>query len=90
MNITIAATVRNVVAVYFGVKASHVTDQVRLRDLGADWLARLEILMMIEDRLPDFRVGDVVVDHIETVGDLIRSLEAAPSRDGLTTERSGS
>jgi len=75
MNSANAANLRRVIAGHFGVKLDHVVDEVRLRDLGADWLDRLELLIMIEDQIPDLQINDLVADHIETVGDLIRAVE---------------
>jgi acyl carrier protein len=84
MNSTAAQTVRRVIAGYFGVKVDRVVDEMRLRDdLGADWLDRLELLIVIEDQLPDFQFNDVVVEQIETVGDLMRAVEDSAIRPPL-------
>jgi len=80
MNATTAANVRRVIAGHFGVKLDRVADDDRLRDLGADWLDRLELLIMIEDQVPDVNISDVVADHIETVGDLLRAVEDSAAR----------
>jgi acyl carrier protein len=80
MNTGTSADVRRVIAGHFGVKPDRVVDDARLRDLGADWLDRLELLIMIEDQLPDLRISDLVADHIETVGDLMRAVEGSATR----------
>ena len=80
MNATTAANVRRVIAGHFGVKLDRVVNDARLRDLGADWLDRLELLIVIEDQVPDVNITDVAADHIETVGDLIRVVEDSTAR----------
>jgi acyl carrier protein len=44
-------------------------------DLGADWLDRLELMIVIEDRIADVVITDEDVDQLEVVGDLIRHIE---------------
>ena len=80
MNGATAANVRRVIAGHFGVKLDRVVDDARLRDLGADWLDRLELLIMIEDQVPEANISDAAADHIETVGDLIRVVEDFTAR----------
>lgn len=81
MNSTTAQTVRRVIAEHFGVKVDRVVDEIRLRDdLGADWLDRLELLIVIEDQLPDFQFNEVVAEQIETIGDLMRAVEDSAIR----------
>lgn len=63
MNTVTSTHVRRVIAGHFGVKLDRVVDDARLRDLGADWLDRLELLIMIEDQLPDLRISDLVADQ---------------------------
>ena len=70
-----AANVRRIIAKQFGVKLDRVVDDANLRHLGADRLDRLELLIRIEDQVPNLQISDLVVDHIETVGDLMRSIE---------------
>ena len=43
---------------------------------GADWLDRLELMIVIEDRFADVVITDEEVDQLE-VGDLIRHLKSA-------------
>jgi acyl carrier protein len=45
-------------------------------DLGADWLDRLELMITIEDQVAGIEIDDVVVDQIDTVGDLMRVIES--------------
>ena len=40
--------------------------------LGADWLDRLELLILVEDEFSDVEISAGNADHIQTVGDLIR------------------
>jgi acyl carrier protein len=53
MNSATSANVRRVIAGNFGVKLDRLVDDARSHDLGADWLDRLELLIMIEDQVPD-------------------------------------
>ncbi len=81
MNEGVATRVRNVIAEQLGVDAERVTDDARfLDDLGADWLDRLELMIVIEDKLACSEIEDDVVDQIVAVGDLIRFVEAHPLR----------
>jgi acyl carrier protein len=74
MDSAAAAGLRRIIAGHFRVKLSRVVDDTRFSDLGADWLDRLELLMVIEDQLPELQTGKLVVGEIETVGDLVRAL----------------
>ncbi len=49
---------------------AHFTD-----DLGADWLDRLELMMVVEDQLAGLEITDADVGQIEVVGDLIRYIK---------------
>ena len=78
MNDHLTAKVRNVIAGHFGIDTNCLTDEARFRDdLGADWLDRLELMIAIEDQVAGIEIADVVVDHIDTVGDLMRVIEAS-------------
>ena len=66
-----------VIVEHLGVDAKRVSNEAHLKDLGADWLDRLELVMLIEDRF-GVEIGDDVVDRIEAVGDLIHLIEAQP------------
>jgi acyl carrier protein len=77
MNDRLVAKVRSVIAEHFGIDANRLTDEARFRDdLGADWLDRLELMITIEDQVAGIEIDDVVVDQIDTVGDLMRVIES--------------
>ena len=79
MNVSLATRVRNVVAGHFGIEADRLADDARLHDdLGADWLDRLELMIIIEDQVPELEIDDEAIEQIETVGDLMRLIEDAP------------
>ena len=68
--------VREIVAGHFGLDPDRLTDDARFQeDLGADWLDRLELLITIEDQISGFEIADVVAEQIDTVGDLMRTIE---------------
>jgi acyl carrier protein len=68
--------VRTLIAEHLGVDVERVTDDVRLSDLGADWLDRLELLIVIETQFADASITDTEVDRIDVVGDLVRYVES--------------
>jgi acyl carrier protein len=81
--LALAIKVREVVAGHFGIDLERLTDESRLRDdLGADWLDRLELMIAIEDRVAGFEIANVVVEQIDTVGDIMRAIKdtAAPGK----------
>jgi acyl carrier protein len=68
--------VRTLVAKHLQVDVKHVTDEAHFRDdLGADWLDRLELMMLIEDQFAGVEITDDDADQMEVVGDLIRYIE---------------
>src|SRR5215468_7264791 len=68
--------VRTLIADQLGVDVKRVTDEAHFTDdLGADWLDRLELMIVIEDRVADVVITDEDVDQLEVVGDLIRHIE---------------
>jgi acyl carrier protein len=68
--------VRTLVANHLGVSVGRVTDEAHFTDdLGADWLDRLELMMVVEDQFAGVEITDADVDQIEVVGDLIRHIE---------------
>ena len=74
----VAVKIRALIAEYLGVDANRVSDEAHFRkDLGADWLDRVELVIAIEDRF-GVEIGDDVAERIEAVGDLIHVLEAQP------------
>ena len=67
--------VRALIAHQLGVDVKRVTDEAHFADdLGADWLDRLELMIVIEDRFADVVIADEDVDQLEVVGDLIRHI----------------
>ena len=68
--------VRALIAGHLDVDIKLVTDEAHFtEDLGADWLDRLELTMLIEDQFNGLEISDDDVDQIEVVGDLIRHIE---------------
>ncbi len=76
MQQNVTLRVREIIAGHFGVDPKRVTNEARFRDdFGADWLDRLELIIVIEDQVAGFELADVVADHIDTVGDLMRAID---------------
>ena len=68
--------IRALIADHLDVDIRLVTDEAHFtEDLGADWLDRLELTMLIEDQFTGLEISDHDVDRIEVVGDLIRHIE---------------
>src|SRR5262249_35687678 len=75
-----AKDVRTLIARQLGIDVKRVTDEAHFgNDLGADWLDRMELMIVIEDRFVDVVITDVDVDQLEVVGDLIRHIKNANS-----------
>ena len=73
-----AKDVRTLIADHLGVDVRRVTDEAHFtEDLGADWLDRLELMIVIEDQFVDVEITDADVDQIHVVGDLIHHIESA-------------
>jgi acyl carrier protein len=73
---SVISDVRTLIAGHLGVSVSRVTDEAHFtKDLGADWLDRLELMMAVEDQFAGVEITDADVDRIELVGDLIRHIE---------------
>jgi acyl carrier protein len=73
-----ANDVRTIIANHLGIDVERVTDEAHFTDdLGADWLDRLELMIVIEDQFPAVEITDDDVDQIEVVGDLIRHIKGA-------------
>jgi acyl carrier protein len=71
-----AKDVRTLIAHQLDVDVKRVTDEAHFSDdLGADWLDRLDLMILIEDQFVDVVITDEDVDQIEVVGDLIRHIE---------------
>jgi acyl carrier protein len=72
--------VRTLIANHLGVSVRRVTDDAHLTDdLGADWLDRLDLMIVVEDQFAGVEITDDDVDRIEVVGDLIRHIETLDS-----------
>ena len=68
--------VRTLVANHLGVSVGRVTNEAHFtHDLGADWLDRYELMIVVEDHFDGVEIADADVDQIEVVGDLIRHIE---------------
>jgi acyl carrier protein len=71
-----ADEVRTLIAEYLDIDPKRVIDEVHLSDdLGLDWLDKLELMILIEDKFADVEFSDVAVQEIEVIGDLIRRIE---------------
>ena len=68
--------VRTLIANQLGVDVKRVTDEAHFTDdRGADWLDRLELMIVVEDRFANVVITYEDVGQIEVVGDLIRHIE---------------
>ena len=68
--------IRTLIAKHLGVGVERVTDEVRFADLGADWLDRLELMIVIEAQFAGAKIANNDVDQIYVVGDLMRYVES--------------
>jgi acyl carrier protein len=69
--------IRAMIADQLGVDVKRVTNQTHFaRDLGVDWLNRLELVMLVED-WTGLELHDDDVEQINVVADLIRLFESA-------------
>ena len=76
INENVAIKVRDLIAEHLGIDAKRVSNEAHFRkDLGADWLDRLELMIAIEDRF-GVEITDDEADQICAVGDLIRHVES--------------
>jgi acyl carrier protein len=76
--VTSAKDVRTIIANHLGVDVKRVTDEAHFTyDLGAGWLDRLELMIVIEDQFPAVEITDDDVDQMDVVGDLIRHVAGA-------------
>jgi len=77
MSDSLTIKVRKIIAGHFGIDPNRLTDESHFRDdLRADRLDRLELMIAIEDQIAGIEIDDVVADHIDTVGDLMRVVES--------------
>jgi acyl carrier protein len=66
---------RALIAKNLDIDIRRVTDDAHLiRDLGADWLDRLELIILVEE-ISGVEIADHEADLIEVVGDLIRYID---------------
>ena len=73
--------VRTLIANHLGVDVKRMTDEAHFTDdLGADWLDRLKLMIVIEDQFADVLVTDEELDQLEVVGDLIRHMAPRGAR----------
>ena len=79
-----SGNIRTLIADQLGVNVERVTDQSHFaRDLGVDWLTRLELVILVED-WTGLELHDDDVERINVVGDLIRLFKSAKEqRDRL-------
>ncbi len=56
--------IRTLIAEHLNVDIQRVTDEAHfIDDLGADWLDRLELMIIIEDRFGGLEITDDDADH---------------------------
>jgi acyl carrier protein len=66
---------RALIAKHLNVEIGRVTDDAHLsRDLGADWLDRLELVILVEE-IAGVEITDSEADRIDIVGDLISLID---------------
>lgn len=71
------SVVRALIARHLDVDIGRVTDDASfIDDLGADWLDRLELMIVIEDHFPGLEIPEDDADRMQVVGDLIRYIES--------------
>jgi acyl carrier protein len=72
-----SGNIRAFIANQLGINVERVTDQSHFaRDLGVDWLTRLELVILVED-WTGLELRDDDVERITVVGDLIRFFASA-------------
>ncbi len=66
-------TLRTLIADYVGIESEKITDEAHFtKDLGLDWLDRVELIILIEEEFHAVEFSDADVKQIEIVGDFIR------------------
>ena len=71
-----ADKIRTLIGGYLGIDAKRVIDEAHFcDDFGIDWLGRLELMILMEDKFPGVEITNKDADQIEVVGDLIRHIE---------------
>jgi acyl carrier protein len=82
--------IRTLIAKHLDVDVERVTDDAQfINDLGADWLDRLELMILIEDQFHGLEITDDDADQIKVVGDLIRYVENWVRGESLVSEGRG-
>ena len=77
-----SGNIRALIADQLGVRVERVTDQSHfVRDLGVDWLTRLELVILVED-WTGLELRDDDVEQITVVSDLIRFFASAEEEVG--------
>jgi len=72
--------IRALIAEQLGVDVKRVTDQLHFaRDLKVGWLARLELVIFVED-WTGLELEDDDIELIDVVSDLIRLFESAEEK----------
>ena len=71
----ISAEVREILAFHLGADGSHLMDDTRLEDLGADSLDIVEVVMSCEERF-GVEIPNRAATGLATVGDAVRCVEA--------------
>ncbi|WP_422003129.1 acyl carrier protein [Reyranella sp.] len=72
----IAAEVRDILVFHLGIEDERITDDARLaKDLGADSLDLVEIVMSCEERF-DIEIPTRATAGLVTVGDAVRFIDA--------------
>jgi acyl carrier protein len=71
---------RALIAKHLNVDIGRVTDDAHLsHDLGADWLDRLELIILVEE-IAGVEIADAEADRIDVIGDLIECLDEKMTR----------
>ena len=71
---------RSLIAKHLDVEISRVTDDADLsRDLGADWLDRLELIILAEE-IAGVEIADYKANGIKVVGDLIAHADVGKAK----------
>ena len=72
---TVFAKLRSMLADQFGIEAEEITMETTLKDLGADSMDILELVMAIEQEW-DLEIPDEAAEEIKSVGDAVRYIVA--------------
>ena len=76
-----ADKIRTLIGEYLAIDAKRVMDEAHFcDDLGIDWLGRLELMILMEDKFPGVEITNRDADQIEVVGELIRHIENIEQR----------